>query len=69
MTLRNRVLDQRVARAKIKQIKLVNAWRHEQHRRSFDLTCLRSVLDELDQLILENNSSRRGSQVASDFKR
>ena len=68
MTLRNRVLDQRVARAKIKQIILIDAWRHEQQRRLFDLTRLRSVLDQLNQFIFENHRSRRGRQVTSDFK-
>ena len=68
MTLRNRVLDQRVARAEIEQVILVDAWRHEQDRRLFHLICLRRVLNELDQLVLENHGPGCDGQVASDFE-
>jgi hypothetical protein len=39
------VLNQRISGAKVKQIILVDAWRHDKQRRLLDLARLRSILN------------------------
>ena len=68
MALRDRVLDQRISRAKVEQIIFVDAWRHDQQGRLLDLTCLRGILDQLNQFIFENHRARGGREIAPDFK-
>ena len=68
MALRDRVLNQRISRAKVQQIILVDAWRHKEHRRLLDLARLRGILDQLNQLIFENHGARGSREVAADFK-
>ena len=68
MALRDGIFDERIARAEIEQIVLVDAGRHDQKRRLLDLRRLRRVLDELDQLVLEHDRSRRRRQIAADLE-
>ena len=68
MALRNGIFHERVARAEIEQIVLVDAGRHDHKRRLLDLCGLRRVLNELDQLVLEHDRAGRGSEIAADLE-
>ena len=66
MPLINSPLDKRVFRPEIEHIKFVDPRRHNEERAPFDVSGRGSVLDQLHQLILEYDLSRRGGYVLTN---
>src|SRR5260221_1835209 len=68
VTLRDRILHERILFSEIEQIELVNAWRDNQKRRSLHILRFWSVLNQLDQLIFKDHRSRRCREIATNFE-
>src|SRR6266404_3663946 len=69
VTLRDRILDERILFSEIEQIEFVDAWRDNQKRRSLHILRFWRVLNQLDELIFEDHRSRRYRKIATNFER
>ncbi len=68
MALSNRIFNERISRAEIQQVVLVDARRHDQKRCLLDVGRLWRIFDELDQLVFEDDRSRCCREISADLK-
>ena len=52
----------------IKNVELVDPWRHDQHRSRKDLRRRRRILQQLDEIVAEHDLARRRRHVAPEFE-
>ncbi len=64
----DRELDEGFLRHEIEDVIFVDPGRHHDQRPLVDLLRRRRVLDELDEVVLEDDLTRRDGQIASDFE-
>jgi hypothetical protein len=68
VALAHQITDQRVLRLQIKDVVLVDARRHKQHRPLVHLGRERLVLEQLEQIVLEHHRAFAGGDVFADFE-
>ena len=66
--MRRAPLDQRILLPQIEDVVLVDPWRHDQQRPLRHLRGRRLVLDELHQIVLEHDVSRRRRDIDAELE-
>ena len=65
---RHHVADERLLRAQVEDVELVDPGRHDQQRRRVHALGARRILDQLDEVVLEHDLAGRGGDVAADLE-